>query len=294
MSSTSRLNTLFTSALTLVALQVFVPHATRTTAAPASQAGATAKSQSTVKYQPPKRMSPKRTEGTGVRSSSGFKCPTSENSLFIAALAPTTHTGDTLSDRPTLYTYFNGTESIEINLREIGTRSPVWTQTVPTPTPGFSAIAYPSTAPELVVGKQYQWSVEVICDATKRYLNKGYTSAKIQRVETPTAFQDSLSKAKTPIDRAQVYATQSLWYEALDTLASASLAAPTDSALRTQLIDLLEQGGLVKAAKQAREAKGPSSPVIPGTSDRPGIKPSHCKENSTDPAEIKPDRTRCP
>ena len=248
MSSTSRLNTLFTSALTLVALQVFIPHATRTTAAPASNAIAS------VKYQPPNRTAPKRTEATGVRSSSGFRCPTSENSLFIAALAPTNHTGNTIDARPTLYTYFNGTESIEVKLRELGTRSPLWTQTIPSLTPGFTAIAYPSTAPELVVGKQYQWSVEVVCDPAKRRLNKGYTSAQIQRVDQPAALKNALGKAKNPIDRTQVYATQSLWYEALDTLASASLAAPTDLALRTQLIELLEQGGLVKAAKQAREA----------------------------------------
>ena len=288
MSSTSRLNTLFTSALTLVALQVFVPHPTSTMAATAS------KLSPTVKYQPPSRNAPKRTEATGVRSSSGFKCPKSENSLFIAALAPTTHTGDTLGPRPTLYSYFNSTESIEVNLRELGTRSPLWTQTISLPTPGFTAIAYPSTAPELVVGKQYQWSVEVVCDATKRYLNKGYTSAKIRRVDEPAAFQESFAKAKTPIDRAQVYATQSLWYEALDTLASASLAVPTDSMLRTQLIELLEQGGLVKAAKQAREADRQSSNIGPMTTDRPAIKSSHCMESSTATAEIKPDRMRCP
>ena len=287
MSSTSRLNTLFTSALTLVALQVFIPHATRTTAAPASNAIAS------VKYQPPKRTTPKRTEATGVRSSSGFRCPTSENALFIAALAPTTHTGDTIGARPTLYTYFNGTESIEVKLRELGNRSPLWTQTIPSPAPGFTAIAYPSTAPELTVGKQYQWSVEVVCNATKRYLNKGYTSAKIQRVSQPAALQGALSKAKNPIDRAQIYATQSLWYEALDTLTSASLAAPTDSTLRTQLIELLEQGGLVKAAKQAREADRPSSGVIPKTTDRPRVIPSDCKENATNPVEIKTDQMRC-
>ncbi len=285
MSSTSRLNTFFTSALTLVALQFFVPHPT--TAAPVS------KSSMTVRYQPPKRNIPKRTEATGVRSSSGFKCPKGENSLFIAALAPTTHTGDTIDARPTLYTYFNSTESIEINLREIGTRSPLWTQTIPSPTPGFTAIAYPSTAPELVVGKLYQWSVEVVCDSTKRYLNKGYTSAKIQRVDEPAALKDALSKAKNPIDRAQVYATQSLWYEALDTLTSATLAAPTEPKLRTQLIELLEQGGLVKAAKQARDADRQSSSVMPVTSDRPRVKPS-CTENSIATAEIKPDRMRCP
>ena len=143
------------------------------------------------------------------------------------------------------------------------------------------------------MGKQYQWSVEVVCNPTKRYLNKGYTSAKIQRVDQPTALQKALGKSKNPIDRAQIYATQSLWYEALDTLASASLAAPTDLALRTQVIELLEQGGLVKAAKQAREADLQSSGVIPKTTDRPRVIPSDCKENATNPVEIKTDQMRC-
>ncbi len=287
MSSTSRLNTLLTSLLTLVALQIFVPSLSPTPSAPA-QAG------SSVKYQPPKRNTPQRTEGTGVRSSSGFRCPTSLNPLFIAALAPTTHIGDTLAARPTLYTYFSGTEPIDIKLREIGTITPVWTQTLQAPAPGFAAIAYPSDAPELTTGKQYVWSVEVVCDRNKRSLNKGYTSAKLQRIEEPATLKDVLAKATTPIDRAQVYAAQSLWYEAIDSLASASLAAPTDTALRTQLIDLLEQGGLVKAAKQARDANAQSNT---GTgrlpiATSPDRKPSPCHADEV--SLPKSDRTRCP
>jgi hypothetical protein len=294
MPSTSRLNTILTTALTLVALQVFVPSLSPTPIDPVQAGGS-------VKYQPPKRDTPQRTEGTGTRSSSGFQCPTSLKPLFIAALAPTTHTGDTLSARPTLYTYFSGTESIDIKLREIGTPTPVWKQTLQSPKPGFSAIAYPTDAPELVEGKSYQWSVEVVCDANKRYLNKGYTSAKIQRVTEPKGLKDALGKATTAIDRAQVYADQGFWYEALDSLASTSLAAPTDTALRTQLIDLLEQGGLVKAAKQAREATLSAKPM-PGAGVlsrvRPGISlptGSHCQGSSASPVGVPTsDRTRCP
>jgi Domain of Unknown Function (DUF928) len=289
MSSTSRLSTLFTSALTLVALQIFVPSLSPTPAEPAQ-------ARPSVKYQPPNRNAPQRTDGTGVRSSTGFRCPTSENSLFIAALAPTSHTGDTIAPRPTLYTYFSGTEPIEVKLREIGTITNVWKQTLQAPASGFAAIAYPSDAPELQTGKTYQWSVEVVCNSNKRSQNKGYTVARIQRVAEPVPLKDDLAKATTAIDRAQVYANQSLWYEALDSLASASLAAPTDLALRNQLIDLLEQGGLVKAAKEAREANGKSTSRK--NFDRPAIGPSpaprasHC--HSYEPMVPKSDRTRCP
>ena len=285
MSSTCHITSLFTSALTLVSLQFVVP--SLNLAFPAS-----AQAESSVKYQPPNRNAPKRTDGTGVRSSSGFRCPTSPNALFIAALAPTTHTGETLAARPTLYTYFSGTEQIDVQLREIGTLIPLWKQTLQASTPGFAAIAYPSDAPELITGKEYQWSVEVVCDSTKRYLNKGYTSAKLKRVAEPSALKDSLAKASSPIDRAQVYAAQSLWYEALDSLASASLASPTDLALRTQLIELLEQGGLTKAAKQARAANPPSSsvPPQPERDYRTPPKLPRCQRIAT---EIKLDRTRC-
>jgi hypothetical protein len=288
MPSTSRLNTLLTTVLTLVALQVFVPSLSPSPIAPAQAGGS-------VKYQPPKRNTPQRTEGTGTRSSTGFQCPTSPKPLFIAALAPTTHTGDTISSRPTLYTYFNGTESIDIKLREIGTLTPMWKQTLQAPKLGFAAITYPTDAPELVEGKSYQWSVEVVCDSNKSYLNKGYTSAKIQRVAEPEGLKDALGKVTTPIDRAQVYADRGLWYEALDSLASASLTAPTDIALRTQLIELLEQGGLVKAAKQARDANLSAKPekLRPVTSSRP--MGSHCQGSSAYPVGVPAsDRTRCP
>ena len=248
MPTPSRLNLLLTSGLALATLQVFIPTVTAVPTLPAQAGGS-------VQYQPPKRNTPQRTEGTGVRSSVGFQCATSPAPLFIATIAPTTHVGETIAARPTLYAYFTGTEAIEVRVRPVGSLKPLWKQVMMPPQPGFVAIPYPGDAPELAIGKAYQWSVEVVCDPKRPARNQGYTLASLTRVEAAAHLTALLEKATTAIDKAQVYANQSLWYEAIDTLASASLSNPKDAALRNQLIELLEQGGLTKAAKQARDAQ---------------------------------------
>jgi Domain of Unknown Function (DUF928) len=246
---TSKLTTLFTSALALLSLQAFV-----STSGPAALQAAFAGS---VKYQPPGRSTPQRTEGSGTRSTDGVSCSGKSEKLFVAALSPTTHIGQTSSARPTLYAYFSGTQSLEIRLREIGQPKRIWTQIIQPKQPGLQAIAYPTNQPELTPGKNYEWSAAIICNAEKFEILLS-PFAGITRIEEPTNLQEQLTKARTTTDRAQVYAEASLWYEALDTLATAKALNPKDSAVQTELINLLEQAGLKKTADRER-AQAPQS-----------------------------------
>ncbi len=245
----SRFTTLLTSILALLSLQTFA----------ATSPNQSAFAKNTIKYQPPGRVSPGRTEGSGTRSIEVISCPGSQKALFLATLAPTQHIGQTSLARPTLYAYFTGNQALEIRLRQagdlgkVGASGAVWKQTFQPKAPGFQAIPYPKDAPELITGKDYIWSSSIICNPTKAYEISGIKYANLTRVEEPPALQDLLKASKTINDRAQSYANSSLWYEALDTLAAAKLANPKDSTIQTELINLLTQVGLDKAAKQEEE-----------------------------------------
>jgi hypothetical protein len=255
---TSKLTTLFTSALALLSLQAFV-----STSGPTALALAGG----TVKYQPPGRATPQRTEGSGTRSADGVSCYGRSEKLFIAALSPTTHIGQTASARPTLYAYFSGTQALEIRLREIGQPKRLWSQIIQPKQPGLQAIAYPTNQPELNLGKNYEWSAAIICNASK-FETLPSPFAGITRIEEPAKLQETLNKAITTTDRAQAYAEASLWYEALATLATAKALNPKNTAVQAELLDLLEQAGLKKTADRERalqatspQAKAPKYPI---------------------------------
>lgn len=278
---TSKLTTLFTSALALLSIQAFL-----STSGPSALQAAFA---SSVKYQPPGRSTPQRTEGSGTRSADGVSCSGQTEKLFIAALSPTNHIGQTSSARPTLYAYFSGTQSLEIRLREVGQGTTLWSQTIQPKQPGLQSIVYPTTKPELSVGKKYEWSAAILCNP-KTFERISSPSAGIIRVEEPATLQENLKKARTTPDRAQVYAEASLWYEALDTLASAKTLNPKDTTVQTELINLLEQVGLKKTADRERNASTTPQSQAPKF-------PIYSCQGSTTPVygdSARSDRTRCP
>ncbi len=278
---TSKLTTLFTSALALLSIQAFLSTSGSTPIQAALAGGR-------VQYQPPGRSTPQRTEGSGTRSADGVSCSGQSEKLFIAALSPTSHIGQTSSPRPTLYAYFSGSQSLDVRIREIG-KSTLWSQTIQPKQPGLQTIAYPTNQPELTVGKKYEWSVAILCNP-KTFERINSPSAGITRIEEPENLQETLSKARTTPDRAQVYAQASLWYEALDTLVTAKNLNPKDSAIQTELINLLEQVGLKKTADRERNA-------APLTQSKAPKSPLYNCQGSTGAVyggASRGDRTRCP
>jgi Domain of Unknown Function (DUF928) len=281
---TSKLTTLFTSALALLSLQAFLS-TSGPTALQAAFAG------NAIKYQPPGRSTPKRTEGSGTRSADGVTCSGKSEKLFVAALSPTQHVGQTSSPRPTVYAYFSGSQALEVRLREIGKSPAVWSQTIQPKQPGLQAIAYPIDKPELVKGRDYEWSVTILCNP-KSFERISSPFAGITRVDEPANLQEQLNKARTTTDRTQVYAEASLWYEALDTLAMAKTLNPKDTAVQTELINLLEQAGLKKTADRERATVQATAPQ----SKAPKYPISNCQGSGGDiySGASRGDRKRCP
>lgn len=232
-----------------------------------------------VKYSPPSRPTPERTDGTGVRSSPALSCRQDPSMMFLAAMAPTTHTGETVTGRPTLYAYFTGSQPLEFRLTEAGKTKPLITQVIQADRPGFIPIAYPEEQPELTIGKDYRWSVEVVCNPKRRYENVGRLEVPLRRVAPTQSLKTSLTQAKTVFDRASAYAAAGVWYDAVDQLASGTIEQPKNTALKTELLDLLEQGGLKKTVEQERKTMQSSSCTAPSV----GLIPRDLSTVSTPP-----------
>jgi hypothetical protein len=193
-------------------------------------------------YNPPKRPGPKITVGTGAR---GCDKPLS---VPLTPLAPDGHIGQTAQDYPTFMWYIEDTKPVEFTLVEPGIPQPIYVATVQPEKPGIVQVTLPEkSAIKLVPGKEYRWSVAIICNPLRRSEDAGYTQAWIRREAASPELQKRLAEAKTDLERATLYAESGMWY---DSLAAYYRAKDQDNTAKTNLVQLLEQGGRTDVAKQ--------------------------------------------
>lgn len=106
--------------------------------------------------------------------------------------------------------------------------------------PGIVRFQLPSTVAPLEVGKMYHWYFLIDCDRDAPVSVDGW----IQRVPMSPTFMSKLQKA-TPLQQVALYADNSIWYDALTTLAELRIANPSDDAtLSNQWVSLLKSVGL--------------------------------------------------
>lgn len=122
------------------------------------------------------------------------------------------------------------------------------------PAGGIVSLALPKqpNGPGLEVGQSYYWSVVLSCDRLTSAPNSNgliypFTS-KVQRIEMPPAMAQQLRTARTPEQRAQIYASHGLWLERVRALAPSTCGA-TPSASRQRWVNLLKSEGLEHLAE---------------------------------------------
>jgi hypothetical protein len=189
-------------------------------------------------YKPPRQPSRPKTASTttGVRGCS------SQSGVPLVAIAPQQHVGQTTSLYPT-FTWFMPDEkpySIEFELYELVDkgrksliRQPMQSQF------GLMQFTLPKARPALAIGKQYSWQVVVYCNKN-RPSSALVTKAELI-VQAPESSLTAMLKATTdPLVRADRYATNGFWYDAMR---EALLApGPKGKALRESLFNDLAQG----------------------------------------------------
>ena len=214
-------------------------------------------------YKPPARPRPtSRTNGTGFRiegdglprtSGTGSRgCSTSPSQpIAVDLLVPGDHIGWTASNHPTFFWYMNivGKDSTaaRFTLVEEGAPQPVFDQIIPITSSGIMSLELPKQSPGISPDKRYRWTVSVLCNPKRPSEVASFTQSFIVQVAPSEDLIKRLAAAKSDLERAQIYANASYWYDAL---AEYSKASATDSNAQKQMFLLLEQVGLGGVVKQ--------------------------------------------
>lgn len=206
-----------------------------------------------AEFKPPKRGIPGRREGGGTRD--GSACVQDANRLTV--LVPQTNLGLTTAAYPRFFWFMPQTRAkfVEFSLYEadenLEDKAIVYTTTFSiTGSPGVASLKLPesSTLPPLAVGKDYRWSIAIVCNPNDRKRDI-FAEGWVQRIKPETALSDKLSKAN-PSARVDLYAENGIWFETLNTLADLRCTSPNDAALKTSWATLMKSVKLDAIADQ--------------------------------------------
>ena len=197
-------------------------------------------------FDPPGDGAPQDTSGAGSRD--GLKCPQDEQP--IRPLMPQRNYGLTLEERPSIFIDLPKTSAKQVVLTfrdEAGNSYeraylPISDRT------GIVSFTLPNEKPPLAVGKNYQWSLIVVCGETVQPddpIFKGW----VQRAARTSALEQELGQ-KSMIEQAAWYAAKGYWYDMLRVMVQARRSQPNDVKLATMWRELLESVGLGASASE--------------------------------------------
>ncbi|KAF3889276.1 MULTISPECIES: DUF928 domain-containing protein [Nostocales] len=191
------------------------------------------------------------------RSSGGRGCGTPElsaqsNVSALILLAPNGYPRQTVSTRPKFAWFVRDTGSMAAEFRlyerengtspQNGNRFKLVTEIKDDnfkTAPGITVLSLTQSYPELTVGKQYRWQVEIVCDPSRPSSNI-FATSDIEIVPTPLNLKTQLERAKTSLERATLYEQANLWY---DLLGVTFTSESNDAKLKTIRLSLLDKIG---------------------------------------------------
>jgi Domain of Unknown Function (DUF928) len=176
--------------------------------------------------------------------------PCDQGKIRLTALVPENKVGRTVSEYPRFFFYLpqsdaqiaefvledqNGKQIYQTNLN-INNYSGVIGVNIPTN----------KNVSPLQIGKNYSWSIALICDDKDRSADL-FEKGIVRRVEVSTDIRSQLEKAE-PRLKAIIYAKNGIWQDALSTLVAARRANPNDADLAADwkiLLDSVNLGEIV-------------------------------------------------
>ncbi|MDJ0729903.1 MAG: DUF928 domain-containing protein [Crocosphaera sp.] len=164
------------------------------------------------------RGAPKKSAGGGTRSDDQTCLTNEENEPPLVALMPNRENkAKTATDTPTFYGFIPTTTATQGEFVLVDdTNNEVYYTQFPLPsTPGIIKLEIPQNV-NLQPGN-YTWSLMVICNSSYRNRDK-YVQGSLEYV-VPTPGLENQIKDEPSLEKAQVYANASLWFETLDTVA---------------------------------------------------------------------------
>jgi hypothetical protein len=199
-------------------------------------------------YKPPKNAvaAPRQDVDAGTRGWSATM-------PALCVLAPN-HTGLTTRGQPSLFWYQSGPASTRIELTIIEPNKPKRVLRVAADKAeqgGIHRLPLERYHVTLAPGVVYKWTVALIPEPSNRSQDL-IASDTIRRIEPDAQLTAALAGAEG-LDKAAIYASNGIWYDALETVTNEINAAPKEKDLRLLRAALLDQADLKAAAASERK-----------------------------------------
>ena len=190
------------------------------------------------------------------------RCICYRGNIKLTALVPESQIGRTVSEYPVFFFYLPKTDFYDAKIAEFFLEDEkgnlIYKTTLKTNNAaGVMSVSIPANknVSPLQVGKNYRWSISLICDAQDRS-GDAVAIGIVRRVELSGEILRELENAD-PRQKTVIYAENGIWQDALGTLAAARRANPNDTDLAADWESLLDS---VKLGEIAAEPLLPIEP----------------------------------
>jgi hypothetical protein len=139
---------------------------------------------------------------------------------------------------------------LELALVEDGVAQPILVKRLPIKNAGLMKFKLPQDVPSLQVGKEYRWTVSLICNP-ERPSQSIYAHAWIKRADTSPSLDKNIANDKSAYDKTLAYIKAGIWYDAIASISESPVSKLSNSemTLASNLFqNLLQQVGLKEAS----------------------------------------------
>jgi hypothetical protein len=178
-----------------------------------------------------------------------------QNNTQLTAIAPYSHVGQTTSTHPTFAWFIPDGEyfPLEFHLIEVNNNAQsktIYKQDISS-SPGIMYLTLPSNQPGLAVSKKYRWQVVMRCTRYQAVV----TMADLEVITPKPEFKTELSQISGTARRAELYAQNGLWYDALQISLKAAefQRAELENKLIQELVALELNSNIASAQKQGEK-----------------------------------------
>lgn len=197
-------------------------------------------------FKPPKRGDPPASAGGSTRGSS---CLTGNKSL--TALIPKNKLGLTFAKHPTFFWYVppSPVKTAKFVILDRKERKLFYETTLKLPNQaGIISFTLPENAPQLAVGKTYQWYLTIVCDPEDSSENPS-VDGWVERIQPELPLSQALAKADLR-KQPTLYAEAGIWHEALTTLVKLRSSEPNSLKTRLDWREFFKSVGLSAIASE--------------------------------------------
>lgn len=138
---------------------------------------------------------------------------------------------------------------MRFTLIEPGVAKPIMDRTFMVTRPGVVEVKLLSDRPGLKLGKEYRWTVSIVCNEERPSENT-YAYSWIKRVAVTPKLAQNLKEVNIQTQRSLVYAHSGIWYEALISSFADYKAHPQNKIALWYFSRLLAEVGISFTGKQ--------------------------------------------